>query len=88
MMVARSMARAERAQKTEDINTAVFAIADMLDIVDSLIIDESDRDEFVRLMSIGQLEVSELMTAIHDARQEQQAPPAPAKPRVRRGSAR
>lgn len=89
--IGRAAVRADRAQKKEDYRTAIMAVADMLDIVDSLFVEESDREAVAELMRNGKLEVEELMGAIEYARLNANAgaPSAgPAKPRVRRGAAR
>jgi hypothetical protein len=89
MMIARGAVRADRAVKKDDLSTTVIAVSDMLDIVDSLIVEEPDREEIIRRMSMGTLEVGELMAAITDAKPEDETPvPVTTKPRVRRGSAK
>lgn len=87
----RAAIRADRAQRKELYRETITAVADMLDIVDSLFIEETDREYVAELMLKGQLEIEELMGAIEYARLEaaSNAPTnGPVKPRVRRGSAR
>lgn len=86
MMIARGAARADRARQKEDLSATIFAVSDMLDIIDSLIVEDAAREEIVTRMSTGTLEVGDLMVAITEAQSTNGTAPAP-KPRVRRGRA-
>jgi hypothetical protein len=83
-LIGRGAVRADKAGKREDYEAAVYAVSDMLDIIDSLIVEESDREELTKMMSTGKLEVGDLMTAMTDKKEVTETT---AKPRVRRGRA-
>lgn len=85
VLIARDAARADGFAKGGNYQDAVYAVADALDIIEGLVVEESDRTELIKLMSKGELEVSELMDVITKVATE--AAPRP-KPRVRRGSAK
>ena len=66
-LMGRGAIRAERAQLRQDLNEALRAVGSVLDIVESLIWDQGDREFLTGLMASGELEVQEVMEALKEA---------------------
>lgn len=74
---------AANAGQTEE---AVYAMASILDILDSLVVKDEDREFLGQLMMTGKLEASDFIEAWRDAIPVKKATTPP--PRVSRGKAR
>lgn len=89
-LLGRSSVRAVKAAKKDDREGIVYAVAQMLDIIESAITDDGDRDEIVNLMIRGELEVEELMSVMEKARADadEEEKIRDTTPRVHRGRAK
>ena len=86
-LLGRSSVRAIKAARKDDREGIVYAVAQMLDIIESAITDDGDRDEILNLMIQGKLEVEELMSVMETARAEadEEEKTRDMTPRVHRG---
>jgi hypothetical protein len=86
-LMGRAGIKANRAYLRNDLTGALEAVGDVLDVVEFLIVDESDREWLKGLMIQGQLEVQEVMEAVRVTAGANDPESSP-KPRVTRGRAR
>lgn len=89
-LLGRASLKAIKAARNEDTEGTVYSVATMLDIIESAIMDEGDRDAIVQLMIRGELEVNELMSCMQEAKSkyDEENGTSDMKPRVHRGKAR
>lgn len=85
-LLARAASRLQRAADSSNPIGAFDHVGQMLDIIESIIVEQSDKAEISRLMTIGELEVADLIDALSAA--SEPVVKAAAKPRVRRGQAK
>lgn len=85
ILIGRHSKKAEKAGKAEEYKDAVYHMADALDIIDSLIVEDEDREYIIDLMSSGKLEIDALLTFISADRGATKTAP---KPRVSRAKTR
>jgi hypothetical protein len=84
--LARFTRRADIAFKANKMEAAMQSIADILDLLDSLIVDPDDREYLTGRMMTGELEAEEFINAYANAIPESGETPTP--PRVTRGRAK
>lgn len=75
---------ATKALEAGDTQAALFAVGDVLDILDSLIVEATDRAHLSKLMMTGELEAQEFIQAWHEAMPDSTPQNGPA-PKVTRG---
>ena len=65
--IGRFTKRAAKALEVDDVQAAMYSIGDVLDILDSLVVNPADRDELSKLMITGALEADEFINAWSEA---------------------
>jgi hypothetical protein len=80
--------RAQKAMDNGDAVAAVYSIADILDVLDSLIVNDEDREFLAGKMMVGELGAEDFVNAWREALPTgEKAPATGPKPRVTRGKA-
>lgn len=87
ILMGRAAKHGQRAFLKQEIVEGIYNLVDALDIVDSLIVEQDDREFLIGLMSRGELEIDELLNAIKESTPEEEAEAKPIKAtRVTRAS--
>lgn len=85
-LIGRFTKKAKMAASAGEVEEAVYAMASILDILDSLVVKDEDREYLVNLMMLGKLEASDFIEAWREAVPTKNAPTPP--PRASRGKTR
>ena len=87
VLMGRAAKNADTAVKADDFTAAVYSMVEDLDIIDTLIMEDDDRSYLTDLMSKGDLEIEDLLTAIGSAIPKQEQKAKGSATRVTRGRA-